>query len=248
MREFLDHLSIDSKLPRSLFELICRPGRLTELYLEGHRAPYIAPLRNYLFLSLVFFMLFSIESPDVSNFDVFIGDEQVAEAKSPDSKNRITLNNSDPNTWLGKQFKSLLDEQFDRFKEMDPQLLVSRLAGGIQSSLPTSLFVFLPLLALALKLLFLRSPRLYFDHLIFALHFQSFLFLALSLNWFLHNAWLYLATIFLLVPLHLLLALRRVYRQRWRWIIPKWLVLLVSYLILLVWVFAGVVLYVLKTI
>lgn len=248
VREFLDHLSIDSKLPRSLIALICQPGRLTELYLEGHRAPYIAPLRNYLFLSLIFFMLFSIESPDISNFNIVVGDKQVATAESPDSNNRITIMDKAPTTWLGRKIYGMSDDQIVRFQEMEPQLLIERLVGGIQTRFPTALFVFLPLLALVLKLLFIRGSRLYFDHLIFALHFQSFLFLALSLAWIFHNAWLYLAAVFLITPLHLLLALRRVYRQRWRWLVLKWIVLLFSYLFLMVWVLLAVIIYVMRTI
>ena len=76
-REFFDHLSLDSKLPRSLVPLLFRPGRLTEAYLAGQRASYVSPLRMYVFVSLIFFLVFSLNSPDVTNVDVYVGEDLI---------------------------------------------------------------------------------------------------------------------------------------------------------------------------
>lgn len=48
------------------------------------------------------------------------------------------------------------------------------------ANLPKSMFLFLPLLALANKILYLRSRRYYVVHLLFFVHLHVFLFLALS--------------------------------------------------------------------
>lgn len=54
LRVGLDHaLGLDFRLARTLRLLLTKPGRLTELYLEGHRQPYTHPFRLYLIVSAV---------------------------------------------------------------------------------------------------------------------------------------------------------------------------------------------------
>ncbi|MEM7582600.1 MAG: DUF3667 domain-containing protein [Acidobacteriota bacterium] len=257
-RDVLDHLSVDSKLPRSLYALVLKPGLLTNHYLAGRRTSYVKPLRMYLVLSVVFFLLFSLQPIDVSDVNVYVGDQLIGEAKDG-STNSIRIFSTgteyeDPSRfgqWLNARFAG----QEERFKQMEAQALIDRLFMGLQNNLPRALFVFLPLLALALKVVFLRSGVLYFDHFIFALHFQTFLFLLLSVCWVFGSGKVYLGAGLLVAPIYLLLAMRRIYpgRQRWivlRWLllIVAWLVVVVSYLILLAIVFLGVLFYVLATV
>ena len=53
-------VSLDSKLWRTLSLLLFRPGRLTRDYLQGRRARYVAPLRLFIGLTLLFFFLIAI--------------------------------------------------------------------------------------------------------------------------------------------------------------------------------------------
>ncbi len=55
----------------------------------------------------------------------------------------------------------------------------SGLVGVFLNSVSYSLFLFLPLFALILKLLYVRRKRLYIEHFIFALHLFSFVFVIL---------------------------------------------------------------------
>jgi len=57
---FDDLLSWDSRMWRSLRPLLLRPGRLTNEYLNGRRMYYTPPLRMYLVLSVIFFLLTSL--------------------------------------------------------------------------------------------------------------------------------------------------------------------------------------------
>jgi len=253
VKEVLDHLSLDAALPRSLFNLLLRPGSLTELYLAGKRASYVPPVRMYLVISLVFFVIFAIRPPDVSEVDVYVGGELVGPTKpEPGAGPRVRgtiriLDSPDETDWLNAWVeRRLLAGKRERFQQMDPQKLVDELFHGFQRHVKLALFVFLPLLALALKLLFLRSGSLYFDHLIFALHFQSFLFLVLSLARIFHSLWLYAFAVLALFPLYLVLALRRVYRQRWRWIVIKAVALGLAYFLLLGLVLGGVMVVVMR--
>ncbi len=252
LRELFDHLSLDSKLPRSLKALLLQPGRLTEHYLAGRRTSYVKPLRMYLVLSVALFLLFSLQSPDVTNVNVYVGDQLIGEAKDGSTNNLRVISFDEDAGEAGSAFARWASKKFagqeERFKQMNPQELVDRLYAGFQKNLPRALFIFLPLLALALKVLFLRSGALYFDHLIFALHFQSFLFLLLALCWVFQSGWVYFGAGFLISPIYLLLAMVRTYGGRGRWIIPRWIVLVGAYLFMLLTVSGGVVAYVIATI
>jgi len=63
-----DLLNADSRVWRTLWPLAFRPGLLTQDFLRGRRARYTPPFRMYLVLSLVFFVLASVNDPgaDVS--------------------------------------------------------------------------------------------------------------------------------------------------------------------------------------
>lgn len=80
-----------------------------------------------------------------------------------------------------------------------------------------TLFLFLPMFALILKLFYIRRSRYYIEHLIFALHYFSFFFVLITL-------WLLILYFFGFMPFwivfipaffYFLFALKRVYAQSW---------------------------------
>jgi len=71
LRELLDELTLDARLPRTLVLLVTRPGFLTQEWREGRRARYVSPLRLYLLASVFFFSVtFFLGIPGVSEIDV----------------------------------------------------------------------------------------------------------------------------------------------------------------------------------
>ena len=54
-----DYFTFDSKILGSLKPLLFNPGRLTKEYIVGRRVRYISPLRMYIFISLIFFLILS---------------------------------------------------------------------------------------------------------------------------------------------------------------------------------------------
>lgn len=60
MHELLD---IDGRLARSLKTLVTQPGEMTRAYINGRRMTYTPPLRLYLIISILFFLLFSYIYP-----------------------------------------------------------------------------------------------------------------------------------------------------------------------------------------
>lgn len=167
-----DYFTFDSKIFKSVSPLLFRPGFLTKEYFIGHRVRYIPPLRLYIFISILFFLLLNLFS-GTSN-EVLLTEDQ---------------------DW---------NQLFETY-------------------LPKLFFALLPLFALILLPLYLRSKASFIKHFVFSLHFHSFLFLAGS-------AYLLLSEIFdqlnllwvnsilaagfaLLYLLYLFLALKRVYNQ-----------------------------------
>ena len=61
----------DSRLFRTIPLLLLKPGKLTNEYLQGHRMRYVPPLRMYLVISLIFFLIMSWgESSSPTNINI----------------------------------------------------------------------------------------------------------------------------------------------------------------------------------
>jgi uncharacterized protein DUF3667 len=57
---FLSLTSVDSKLIRSVWSLVARPGALTVAYLDGRRKPYLGPVPLFLMANVLFFAVESL--------------------------------------------------------------------------------------------------------------------------------------------------------------------------------------------
>ena len=130
--------------------------------------------------------------------------------------------------------------------EENPNLIIDK----VFDVLPATLFILLPLAALIMKFWYLFAKKYYVEHLIFALHNHSFLFVILLLS-LLSNAlasWLdpgetgvlsqgvfwFNVVIMCWIPVYFLVALKTVYQQGWLLTTGKYLVVSTSYFILLV--------------
>jgi hypothetical protein len=123
--------------------------------------------------------------------------------------------------WLGQRLSE------ERLREACRRVVADRgrnLASALVDDLPTALFAFLPVLAFVLKLLYPLSRRYYVEHLLFIVHYQSFVFLVLTLQVLLARlvdlignfgwvAALSGVAVAFYIPVYLFRSLRRVYRQ-----------------------------------
>ncbi len=224
LRESLGELfSVDGKLARTLVKLL-RPGRLTQAYAEGKRASFVAPARLYVLCSLLFFLLVGIPSPDTEHMNVYIGETLVGRDEPlENARGRMQLLDVSQSSWTRRWYPDL-QTKLDELKQRPVQDVVDRYFDGLERTFPTALIAFVPFLALALKLLYVRRRIVYLDHLVFALHAQSFLFLSFVLARLLNAVGFaslipgfltYLLAFLLLFPLYVFLALRRFYGQAW---------------------------------
>jgi hypothetical protein len=198
--------SLDARLARTVWPLLTRPGRLTKEYLSGRRAAHVPPLRTYLIAAVVFFGLFSLFPPPSPPVYVFTrGTPEAARIKST-TGSRVTFELPEHVPFGDRRFQDVSARA-----RANPEAF----ARAAYSNIPRAFFLFLPVFALMLKGLYWKQGY-YVEHLVFALYFQAFLFLALALHF--AAGWL---PGFLSAPLRLALvlwpvayvpiALRRVY-------------------------------------
>jgi Protein of unknown function (DUF3667) len=202
IHEFIGHyVALEGKLWRTLVLLVRRPGELTRQYLHGRRVPYLEPLRLYLTLSLVFFALaktVGINLPQLTVANDEVGLEYVKtvtvrageKTREATATGKIVLTN-DPGenqvtqgiaaltTALGS-IKPAWRDNVAHFHSLPAAERSARLNHGFAANLPYMLIAALPLFALFLKLIYLRSGRRYGEHLVFALHVNAFAFLLAS--------------------------------------------------------------------
>jgi len=254
-REVLsDVLSLDTRLVRSLKALL-RPGRLSMLYLDGKRAPFLRPFRLYLLASLVVFStLLTLETPDASTrLDISIGGELVG-TEPPDTGAATTVADPQASTNVNRSLQLLKDDSLlgrwmidvygdrvDRLRALPRQELLDMLFSGFRRMLPLTFILFVPFLALGLKLLYIRrraAHSLYLDHLVFSLHYQSALFFALAVAWLatrvlglalLASGIVYAVTVLVMLLSYLPVALRRFYGQSRGWTAIKTVIILFVY-------------------
>jgi hypothetical protein len=138
---------VDSRVARTLVALLTRPGFLTAEYCAGRRTKYSPPLRLYLLISLLFFLSLALQRGILP--DINAGDLPAAAAAA-----QAAASADDP---LG-----MLD-------------VYPRLAEEVRDYVPVLVFMMLPIFALLLKIFY--RHRFYFEHIIYALHTHSILFI-----------------------------------------------------------------------
>lgn len=168
----------DSRLWRTLADLLARPGRLTREFLAGRRARYLPPFRLYVVVSLIYFVLIAVLPDPPAPLRVNVGDAATASTNGSDEGARAECSGikyeGPGDAWLGPALKSACDKA-----AADGG---AGLARAFMANVPRALFVFLPLIAAVAMLLYWRPRRYYVEHLLFFLHNHSAVFVALGLH------------------------------------------------------------------
>lgn len=200
---------VDGRFWQTLATLALKPGKLTVEYFAARRARYLPPVRLYLVLSVLFFALASLTSdwpgveepgkdPEVSADVAHAGDDVRAaldEARQASGDKRI----GDATTGANKARRPAkpcegIDISSEWLTKAVHEICVRSTAvdhralrHSIGSKLPKMMFVFLPLMAGVMLLLYWWPRRLYVEHLVFFLHVHAALYLmlipVLALEW-----------------------------------------------------------------
>lgn len=211
--EYLQNfVTLEGRLWRSLWLLICQPGQLTLEFLAGRRRRYVRPLPLYLSLSFLLFVVLALAPMDsLIRFDEASAKKVAAEPVVAPSAEALQLEVSLPE-WLkplGKRYDHAIQQL-----NQDPKGASQRLLPVVLARLPYAVFMLVPLFALNTRLLYWRRRRGYAEHFLFALHVHSFLFLAVLAGQVL-TASAFATALFWVAWIYLALALRRFFGGRW---------------------------------
>jgi len=332
-----DVLNWDSRVWRTVRPLAFKPGWLTQQFLIGRRASFTPPFRMYLVLSVVFFLIASVDDPgadlelknDAEGKGFVIGGDKANKpaadgetAKPAQRRPRAPVAGTAtpatppvPTRPLDAETKRLIEEVLkrspaeqrekvradlerelsqvpasaraqvssvisdpcskdnlkidmpglhayeDRLRLACTKIMADKATFGraLWENVPKMMFIFLPLIAVVMWVLYIGSRRYYVEHLVFIVHYHAYFFLAgvaiLVAEWIgdpsgnlVRRAFDTFANMLefafvLYTPWYLYRAMRRVYGQGRFWTLAKFSVLSVAYVFCIVLTGVGLLFY-----
>jgi len=241
-------LHMDGRLWRTLPDLMLRPGRLTRAYLEGHRAPQIPPLRLFLVVLLMIFLVGGL----ISQHKAVI--VQAGPAGTKVATKSFSQLTPQERANLAEKFRagsSRLD--FDAESKPYADWLRERIVRSLQDPERFYLileawaerfaFLMLPISALLLSIAFIFQRRFYlFDHTIFSLHSLSAMGVLIITVMLLGTVIGDSASFLLLpAPWHLFVHMRGVYRTSVLGTLIRMFLLFVGSLVAAAFLFIGLI-------
>ncbi len=170
--ELLTHA--DSRAWATLWPLLARPGFLTREYFSGRRARYLQPFRLYLIMSVLFFVLSAV----LGGGHTSAGRARGGEARTTNPTGSWDCADVTTNLdWAKARVLPLLKAACHNIHADNGRQFSER----VVHNLGRALFVFLPLMAALMKLLYWRPRRYYLEHLLLLIHNHAFAFLFLSI-------------------------------------------------------------------
>jgi Protein of unknown function (DUF3667) len=181
----------DSRLWRTLGTLLFRPGFLTNEFLAGRRARYLPPVRLYLVLSVAFFLFASATQTKLAVLQLDSGtqalhpvtlngsDAKGSAAESVAQREQRLCGNVNYNGPWAKRLQPAFASACRKAVDDDSR----ELQVAFLHNLPRAMFVFLPLLAGVMMLLYWRPRRYYVEHLLLLVHNHACVFLVVILVW-----------------------------------------------------------------
>lgn len=209
--DFIAHsFAYDGRFWRTVLPLVGKPGWLTEQNLQGRWVSFLPPLRVFLVVSLLFFFTFSWHFSDLQGHMFTINGDVPDRVADPAEITPFTTDYA-----IGNYLNGLIQDRVERLNALAPEERERALYRELLASIPTAVFLALPLMALGLKGLYLFRKRLFFEHFVFATHFYSVWLLVMIPSIIVQDEWLWFAGHLVYLPLYCLFAVKRVYRQGW---------------------------------
>jgi hypothetical protein len=200
--------ALDGRLPRTLKNLMWNPGRLSIKYRAGKIVKYVHPVKLFWFSTLIFFALLISQIDLDANMD----------ATGTTSVKGLKINVGHP-----AEQTEFVESEAENSEEEDAFSKVKQTVDYFSKYGSFVAFLLIPIFALLLALFFWRNKLLYMYHLVFALHFHTFLWVFFSIliivNIIFPNVkypdWL--DFLFFLIPgVYLSIAMRRFYQVKRR--------------------------------
>lgn len=203
---FEDLTHYENAFWRTIKNLLSKPAALTKEYLSGKRLSYLAPVRLYIFISFITFLLLALFPSDTNLFKNTSKKETTITTKNKSLQSNTQkkeqdakdLNEQDNILNFGYTSVAQLDSiqknapASDKLSDLNYWVnrkiqivvenntqseIIEKFINSFYNNLPKVLFIFMPLFAFFLWLFHSKKRWYYFDHGIFTLHYFSFLLL-----------------------------------------------------------------------
>lgn len=209
VRDFTgEYLTLDNKLFRSLKPLFFKPGQLTVDYIAGKQKSFILPFRLFIFSIILFIFVASVIFPAVQNF---LSADGKLRSKLEVVKETTTENDKADEGGTEDEGEKPASQEVEGENDKDVPKANDVIENMILSIQAVMIFM-APFFAFMLRLFYFRVKNFYYvDHLIFSLHFHSFIFILFSFATFFIYTDLIHIIVKLIPVIYLYLALRRVY-------------------------------------
>lgn len=256
VEEFFEStLHYDTKFWLTFKYLLTRPGYLTEKFNLGKRVSYVPPFRLYVFVSIFFFTAVALFASDglvisdaqsAKNQLETTNPEAVAQILQADSLARVKagLPANDTSSFIAGDTSSVIineevDNKFRNFLKNEEQ---SR--QKLLKNISFMMFVLMPFFGFILYLFYRSQRRNYVEHLMFSVHFHTFVFLLIMFAILVEvifsnidtNGW-----VFLISMVYLFFALHYVYKESYLRTAVKLIPIGLTYLISLAILFIATV-------
>ncbi len=154
-----DFVHLDSKILRTLKALLTMPGFLSKVYFAGGRSRYTKPLTLFVVLNIFFFVVQPHTGLLSYGYSQYLSEQSRGNERRREMVREKLLESREPEKDYAIRFNSRLQEQ------------------------KKSMLIFsVPMLAIAMLVLYFRKRRFYVEHLVFAIHVYAFLLIALVLT------------------------------------------------------------------
>lgn len=191
---FEDLTHYENAFWKTIRNLLFKPSTLTKEYLSGKRLSYLAPVRLYIFISFITFLLIAMfpskVKGDIDKSEKALSKELAKNAQGLAKKEEDkyfhlkSMKEIDSIQKYGKESSKLnatsywLYEKAVHVTENNTKReIIEKFVESFFHNLPKILFIIMPFFAFFLWLFHNKKRWYYFDHGIFTLHYFSFLLL-----------------------------------------------------------------------
>lgn len=191
---FEDLTHYENAFWKTIKNLLFKPSTLTKEYLSGKRLSYLAPVRLYIFISFITFLLIAMFPNNVNekidksekelSKEITIARVKIGSGKKDKYFHLPSMKKIDSIQKYGPESKKLNASSYWVYEKAvhvtekyTKKEIVEKFIESFFHNLPKILFIIMPFFAFFLWLFHNKKRWYYFDHGIFTLHYFSFLLL-----------------------------------------------------------------------
>jgi hypothetical protein len=238
--------AFDSKFYRSVGPLLFKPGSLSVAFIDGKRQQFMLPIRMFIVITILFLTVNSfsnrsdfIEINTTQNSSA--ASDSTSEIQSVDDIFERLIARDTLSVDEGLKKLNLKPTFINRLFYQQGQKLIHNGLGNFLNYFFSKFLIygllFIPFLAMLLKLFYLNLPRYYYiDHFIFAVHQQTVLMILALITLLLNTVvddsdWAVLILIIYFV-IHFLKALKTFYKEVWWLTIFKFILINIGFFVI----------------